>query len=919
MERGGMWKVLAALALLIGASGCDLLMGPAQHISRGEGLLKKGALSSASIEFKKALQSDPGNWKARLLLAKADLEQGDFPAAVADLDKVDSAHERDPAVIATRWRLKLLQGKATEVLQALSAPNTGLRESDRLCLMADAALMVDRPTDAEQYLRQALRTDPSNQELTVLMGTVLLRTQGADAAASFLEKAHSAEPDSLQIVRAYADALQRSGRFKEAERQFRAAINLIAAKENPGGYLTVVGGLVESLLAQKQTVSAEKLTEQMFLFAPNARQTLMARAQVAEARKDYGGALENLERILNAEPDNPALRTLVASVNMERGNLEQAGYHLQQVLRKNPGFSRARRMLAQVYLAQGRSADASKVLSDSGGGDSSPNLRLLQARALLGSGDRAKAIAVLAAIEPELGVDANLREDVAATYLQAGKPDDAIRLLSSSRSASSFRDDQLRLLALVARDRVDGVQELLKYAKANTEHFAELRFATSQLLALGRGQDAEALIATYVDSHPKDVAGLGALAEAQAKLGRLDDAGATLKRSLAIQPTVDIRVALARLSLARGQEAEAVQWLEQARDADLKSKVPRDLLARIFLKRQKLESAQKLVDELLAIDANQAESYILAASVAGARHDVPAALKAMNDAVRVEPTSVRAWLSKAQLHERLKQGDEAISAYRRAQRLAPASMDALSGIARLEIAAGRTAAAFEAARQAQSRDDSRPAGLAVEGELLLASGKAAEAEKVFQTLQDLAPSSAGAVMLFRARAKAGEKAPEVVLVDWLRERPTDTFVRVALAEYWTQSGAPSKAIAEYEAAQKASPSSAEIANNLAWAYQRAGDRRALATAQRAYELAPSAASVADTLGWILLSEGKPDALKYLRIAAGGAPQSAEIQYHLAKALVTSGATAEAQGVAAPFMTKDASPEWRQKFSALFPR
>ena len=906
------------LLLLLVIGGCDALKGPAEHIARGEEDLQSDKLNSASIEFKKVLQKEPDNWRARLLLAKTDLALGDVTAALADFAKVGSTHSAEKEYASTRWRLAMVQGRFAEVVSGLSAQSSGLGEPERLLLLAQTEFVAGRAAQAEALLRQGLQADPSNEDLTVLLGATLAWTRDAASAVDFLAKARAAVPKSFRILRAYADALLRSGDFKGAEREFRAASALVAAKEDLAGYLSVTAGLTESLLALQRAPEAAKLVEQMSQLAPNARLTFMARAQVAEAMKDYGAALDNLQQVLNSHPDDVKIRMMIASVNLERGNPEQATYHLQNILSASPGYVGARRMLAQIYLSQGRAADAAKLLDEGSEVELSPDLQLLQARAALDTGDKAKALGLLAAVESAAGSDARLRQDLAAAYLQAGKPDNAVNLLEATPGAASPRADQLRLMALVARNRDEGIEALLGYAKANQEHLPELRFAATALLGLGRASDAEALLSKFAEAHPRDAAGLGALAEVQARAGRLDDAATSLKRSIAVQPSNEARIGIAKLALARGQDEEAIRWLEQARAADAKATAPRALLVRAYLSHKQLEKAQAIADELVSLDPAHPEPHILAADVAVARNDLPRATRSLEEAVRVGPASSAAWQAKGQLHERLKQTADALSAYRKATQLAPAALAPLVGIVRLEAAAGNMAGAMAAARLAQARQDSRPAGLTLEGQLLLQNGKAAEAAQVFQTLQTTAPSSGGIILLYRARLQAGLKSPEAALVDWLRDRPSDNSVRVTLAEHWAKVGSKAQAVSEYETAVKFAPNSAELANNLAWAYNEAGDPRALATAQRAYDLAPGNVAIADTLGWVLTGQGRAEGLKFLRIAAAGAPRSADIQFHLAKALVAGGEIAEARKVAEPFTGADATPDWRQQFLALFP-
>jgi Flp pilus assembly protein TadD len=97
------------------------------------------------------------------------------------------------------------------------------------------------------------------------------------------------------------------------------------------------------------------------------------------------------------------------------------------------------------------------------------------------------------------------------------------------------------------------------------------------------------------------------------------------------------------------------------------------------------------------------------------------------------------------------------------------------------------------------------------------------------------------------------------------------------------------AIEQLQAVLQRDPNHVLALNDLAWTYQRTGDKQALAYAERAFKLAPDSPAIMDTLGWICLEGGDlARALPLLQKASALAPNAGEIRYHLGLVLARSG-------------------------------
>jgi predicted Zn-dependent protease len=232
----------------------------------------------------------------------------------------------------------------------------------------------------------------------------------------------------------------------------------------------------------------------------------------------------------------------------------------------------------------------------------------------------------------------------------------------------------------------------------------------------------------------------------------------------------------------------------------------------------------------------------------------------------------------------------AVAALNKALALEPDLIDARITLTNLLTRNNRFAEAMALAVAAQKRHPDGAAGFKLEGDVYSAQNKHAAACKAYQRAFDLAPGGALLIQIYNSLVKLEREADADTLVaQWLRKHPADVPTRLYYASSKLVGDEPKAAIAQLELVLKYAPDNLAALNDLAWSYQKTGERKGLALAQRAHALAPDNPAVMDTLGWIYLEQNEfKRALPLLQKAAALAPNAAEIQYHHAMVLVKTG-------------------------------
>jgi Flp pilus assembly protein TadD len=143
-------------------------------------------------------------------------------------------------------------------------------------------------------------------------------------------------------------------------------------------------------------------------------------------------------------------------------------------------------------------------------------------------------------------------------------------------------------------------------------------------------------------------------------------------------------------------------------------------------------------------------------------------------------------------------------------------------------------------------------------------------------------------------------------------------VRLYWAEAAIAEGLYPQAREQLEAIQLIRPDQPNVLNNLALIYDRTRDSRAFDFAQRAHKQAPESPLIADTFGWMLVERGQIEqGLALLRKAQASQPEHPQINYHLAIALVRSGAKNEARGILKSLLSRPQSFPERSQAEALW--
>jgi tetratricopeptide (TPR) repeat protein len=195
-------------------------------------LARKGDYAAALTEWRKAVELDPEDGKARYHLAFALDKQGQLDEAVAEYQK---AVEFDPNNAAAYSNLAVgltREGKLEEGIEAYQKsleldPKNALAEGN----LAAALIQAGRTDEATDHVNKALQLDPEFADAHNMLGIILARAGRLDDAVGHLEKAVAVTPDSLEFRFNLGRVLAARHSFAEAIPQFEKAVELSGGQE----------------------------------------------------------------------------------------------------------------------------------------------------------------------------------------------------------------------------------------------------------------------------------------------------------------------------------------------------------------------------------------------------------------------------------------------------------------------------------------------------------------------------------------------------------------------------------------------------------------------------------------------------------------------------------------------------------------
>jgi tetratricopeptide (TPR) repeat protein len=677
--------------------------------------------------------------------------------------------------------------------------------------------------------------------------------------------------------------LLQKGEYTSAFLQFKNAARLQPRDPEPLYYMGLIS--ITQGRAKEAIAYLKRATEVSPQYVPAQIKLaeLMVLSQRPDLRKE---AAARARAILEQHPENADALALLASIQSQAGDLENAERELREALDHNPGRLEVSTGLASLELSRGNWSAAESILKRAiAAAPHSPDpvaalgeLYLLQHREADARVQFQRALQIDPHHVPTL-------LHLAQIAIVEGRPQEAEGIYRRLSQQQPGRFGGLLARFLAGSGKLpEAIAEYRMVLKADPDNRRVRSGLVEALIKAGRVGEANSLLKAALDKNPSDVEALQQRAELLFEGGQYESSRQALAQLLQYEPnSAEAHYLLSGIYKVKGQFARQYQELNEALRLNPQLLPARIELARALLRDDKASEALQLLQHA---PAEQQQSPLLVAQ----RNWTFLALRDLRSFASGIPGGAAGntpefLLQRGILKLAEKDLAGAESSFGEVLKQSPEEVRALEGLAQTYVRERRPDLALETVRSYAAKEEHATQVQLFAGNWFLRAGHPDEARAAFEAALAADPANREATLaLVEMDERAGNFAAAEKRLERLAARDDhDPAAQKMLAELEQAKGNSQAAIEHYRKAVEIAPGDATALNNLAWALANVPGQaeQALAYAQRAKELAPDDPAVDDTLGWILYEKGiyRP-ALEYVKEAAAKS-HNAIAEYHLA--------------------------------------
>ncbi|HJV74467.1 MAG TPA: XrtA/PEP-CTERM system TPR-repeat protein PrsT [Noviherbaspirillum sp.] len=881
--------MISGTLLTSGLTACGKTQSVQALVAEAGEYHRKGDNKAAIIQLKNALQKNPDDRDARLLLGTIYIDTNDPQSAEKEVRKAIELGVHTDQTLVVLAKALLMQGKFEKVLEE-TAPKAGTAIGAEIAAVrGNAYLSLGKTQEAKESFELARKDNADNPDALIGLAKQAYLLKDVDTANRYSEQAVSKNPASAEAWNFKGDLQRAQAKAEPALAAYEEALKLkpdYAAALVAKATIEIGAGRYDAARASLETARKNGASTVGVLYA---------QALLDYKQGKLPAALESLQHVLRTAPGYLQAQLLAGTVQYELGATQQAEMHLKAYLEKRPDDLHARKLLAATLLRNGEAKRALTIVS-AAAKEAPQDTQLLtlagessaQAKDFSGA---AEYFQKASAIAPQ---DAMIRTALGKVKLGQGDSSGAIDELQKAVALEKQpgQADKALILAYLQQKQYDKALAMVNAIEKEQPKNPELQHLKGGIYLAKK--DVQSARQSYERALSYDPTYFNAVASL-ARLDMIDKKPDAAKKRFEVllaadKKNVQAMIALGSIALAQQQNDEATRWFERAHGENPDAMAPASQLAAHYLRIGQNQKALSLAQKLQASNPSNADALELLAKVQFASNDKSAALDSYEKLAALNPSSAGAYVKIAAIHMAMQKPAEAGDALKKALSLQPDYLEAQVALASVEQARGRREQALSLARGIQKQHEKSPVGYVLEAELLLAQQKLEPAITAYERAYALGKTATLAMKLHTVLRQAGrEKEADKYVEQWLKDHPGDTKVHASLAQSFLAAGQNKQAIKYYEAVLQQAPTDILALNNLAWLYQQENDKRALQYGEKAYAADSNNPSVLDTLGWILVERGEhARGVSLLQRAVTLAPDATEIRYRLALGLVKSG-------------------------------
>ncbi len=649
---------LIAVAFIAGACTTPE-KAKAQHVARGQALLKDKKFQEAVLEFRSALQIDEKLADAHWGLANAFEGLQRYQEA---FDEMRQTAELDPNNLDVRVKL----GNYYLVGSKQSPAAIG---------------------EAERLAKEVLEKDPNHIEGHILMGSVLFAQDKKQEAFAELNHAVDLNPKRVESYLSLARFYVLTNDIATAEATYQRAISV------SGGSAMAHYEYGKFLVGAQRMDQAEVEFQKAVQTEPQNREAQFILASFYLVNRQLDKAEAAYKSLAELDKDKPEGRSVLGDFYSSVGRLDEAIAIYREVLTKSPDYTQAHYRLTEIMLNRNDLAGAKNEVETVLKADAKDRQALiLKARIGMQAGQPADLKVAIEDLREVLRQEPNSRAGLfymAEANFRLGQTDQA-RVFAGDleRNYPDYLPAELMQVQIdLASGDAKGAMQLAANLQDRLDKAAPDRDTSPQMLS-------EIKVKTLL-AH-----GSAALQLRDTKTARKDFLAA---HDLA-PSTPDIYVNLAVVALAENKVDEAVGFYNNALAIDGAQFNALRGLTNIYVGQKRTDLAHARIDQAIASQPNNASLHFLKGRIFGFEMNAQGAEGEFRRALEIDGNYLAAYSALAALFVNTNQQQRAIEEYQKIVQRQPENAAIYTLIGMLEMNQQNIDAAIDNYRKALAQD-----------------------------------------------------------------------------------------------------------------------------------------------------------------------------------------------------------------------
>jgi tetratricopeptide (TPR) repeat protein len=620
---------------LFAACRHDPIAAKRRFLASGDQYFTASKFGEAVIQYRSAVQQDPGAGDARVKLADAYLGAGDGANALREYARAADLLPDDLGLQVKAGNLLLFAGRfddakaRAEKVLAKAPTDVGAQ-----LVKANALAGLQDLDAAVAQIEDALRVAPDRSGTYANLGALELGRGKRDAAEVAFKKAVELQPESVAAHLALGNFYWLTERRAEAEQSLKQALSL-----DPRHPLTN-RALASFYLATDRLPAAEQPLKTVFEVTKTPASAVALEEYYAATGQD--AAARAILEAMTSDPKTSATANVrLAALDYKNGGHERAYQRLARVLEKDQANLQALLMKASFLLADGKSDEAlasATVATERYPESAAAFFALGRIQAL-----RRQPDAAIAAYEEVLRLNPRTTDAKIALgqlRLGQGRTDTSIGLAAEALANEPGNGNALLLYVrgLLAQGALERAEFELKQLMARFPDSSAVHTQQGMLLARrGRNAAARAEFDRALELRSDDIEALGGLAALDIAERNFAAARVRVDARIATSPSPALFTLAARVYAASNDLASAERFLRQAISLDSGYVAAYGALAQLYVFQHRLDEARAEFDALAKRSPKSVAAHTMVGVLLESKGDIDGARERFERVLQIDP------------------------------------------------------------------------------------------------------------------------------------------------------------------------------------------------------------------------------------------------------------------------------------------